>query len=161
MVDKTWEELGGSERDVLLHYLNKVRNAVVRTAEGLTDEQQRTPGVPSGTNLLGIIKHLTGVEQHWFRLVFLGEDLDIDDSMDVPAGVTRDEVVAAYREAGARSDDIVRACPDLSTMATVVNPGEDALDSLRVIAAHMIEETARHAGQCDILRELIDGVTDD
>jgi hypothetical protein len=81
--------------------------------------------------------------------------------MDVPAGVTHDEVVAAYREACARSDEIVRSCSDLSTMAAIANPGEDDIDSLRRIVAHMIEETARHAGHADILRELIDGATDD
>jgi hypothetical protein len=46
-------------------------------------------------------------------------------------------------------------------LAQIVNPGEDGLDALRRIAAHMIEETARHAGRCNILRELIDGVTED
>ena len=80
--------------------------------------------------------------------------------MDVPADQTHDEVVAAYREACARSDDIVRACPDLSTKAKIANPGQDQRDSLRRIVAHMIEETARHAGHADILREQIDGATD-
>jgi uncharacterized damage-inducible protein DinB len=161
MTDTTDAELVGSERDVLLHYLNKMRNAVVRTSDGLTEAQQRTPGVPSGTNLLGIVQHLTDAEVHWFQRVFLGEHHHVDFSMDVPADVTRAEVVAAYREACARSDAIVRACPDLSTLAKIVNPGENEQDSLRVIVAHMIEETARHAGQADILREQIDGVTND
>jgi uncharacterized damage-inducible protein DinB len=159
MGDMTGFDLVGSERDVLLYYLNKMRDAVVRTSEGLTDGQQRTPGVPSGTNLLGLIQHLTGVEEHWFQRVFLGEHRQTDDSMDVPVGATRDEVVAAYREACTRSDQIVQACPDLSTMAKIANPGEDQKDSLRVIVAHMIEETARHAGHADILREQIDGAT--
>ena len=75
--------------------------------------------------------------------------------MDVPVDATRYEVVAAYREACARSDEIVHACPDLSTLAEIANPGEDHLDSLRVIVAHMIEETARHAGHADIPREQI------
>jgi len=156
--DRT-EDLVGSELDVLFYYLNKMRDAVVRTSDGLTDEQQRAPGVPSGTNLLGLIQHLTGVEEHWFRLVFLGEELEPDQSMGVPADATREEVVTAYRRACARSDEIVRAAPDLSTMAAIVNPGEDELDSLRRIVAHMIEETARHAGQADILREQLDGAT--
>jgi uncharacterized damage-inducible protein DinB len=157
--DTTGPDLIGSERDVLLHYLNKTRDAVVRMSESLTDEQLRTPGVPSGTNLLGLIQHLTGVEEHWFRRVFLGEDIVCDMSMDVPASVTRTEVANAYREACARSDEIVRVCPDLSTLSAIANPGEDQQDSLRVIVAHMIEETARHAGHADILRELIDGAT--
>jgi len=149
-----------SERDTLLRYLNRQRDAVVRASESLTDQQQRDPGVASGTNLLGLIQHLTGVEQHWFRVVFLGEDLTVDKSMDVAAGVTRAEVVAAYRDACARSDEIVFGCSDLSELAAIVNPGEEQLDSLRTIVAHMIEETARHAGQADILRELIDGAAD-
>jgi uncharacterized damage-inducible protein DinB len=95
---------------------------VVRTSEELTDEQQRTPGVPSGTNLLGLVRHLTGVEEHWFQRVFLDEGGDRDDSMDVPVDASREEIVAAYREACARSDEIVRAFPDLSTMARIANP---------------------------------------
>ncbi len=78
-------------------------------------------------------------------------------SMDVPAGATRDEVVAAYRQACARSDEIVRARPALSAVARIANPGEDQAVSLRRIMVHMIEETARHAGHADILREQIDG----
>lgn len=153
-------DLVGSERDVLLYYLTKNRNAVVRTSEGLAAEQQRAPGVPSGTNLLGLIRHLTWVEVHWFQRVFLDADPGLRDAMDAPVDASRSEIVAAYREACARSDEIVRACPDLSTMSKIANPGEDAPDSLRVIIAHMIEETARHAGQADILRELIDGATE-
>ena len=151
MGDDTGQDLVGSERDVLLYYLNKNRDAVVRTLDGLTDEQQRTPGVPSGTNLLGLVQHLTGVEVHWFERVFLDDDRGVGESMDVPFDATRDEVVAAYRAACARSDEIVRACPDLSTMAKIANPGEDEVDSLRRIVSTMIEETARHAGHADIL----------
>ena len=149
-----------TERGVLLAYLNKNRNAVVRNTEGLSDEQLRAPGVPSGTNLLGLLQHLAGVEEHWFQRVFLGVDRVADLSMTVPAGTTRDEVVAAYRAACARSDEIVRDCADLGTLAAIANPGEDGLDPLRVIIAHLVEETARHAGQADILRELIDGTTE-
>jgi uncharacterized damage-inducible protein DinB len=161
VADTAGQDLIRSERDVLLRYLNKMRDAVVAASESLTDDQLRAPGVPSGTNLLGLIQHLTGVEQHWFRLVFLGEDLVCDMSMGVPASLTRNEVVAAYREECARSDAVVRACPDLSTLSAIANPGEDEQVSLRMIVAHMIEETARHAGHADILRELIDGTTVD
>ena len=152
-------DLMESERDVLLFFLNRVRDAVVRASAGLTGEQQRIRGVPSGTNLLGLIRHLTAVEEHWFQRVFLGQDRRVDMSMDVPASATCDEVVAACRQACARSDEIVRACPALSTMAKAANPGEDRAVSLRRIVVHMIEETARHAGHADILRERIDGAT--
>ena len=80
-------------------------------------------------------------------------------SMTVPPGATREQVVAAYRQACARSDGIVRACPDLSTVATIANPGVPHPISVRRIVTHMIEETARHAGHADILREQIDGST--
>jgi uncharacterized damage-inducible protein DinB len=160
MSDSDVQDLVGSERDVLLYYLNKMRNAVVRASEGLTDEQQRAAGVLSGTNLLGIVWHLTGIETHWLQRVFRNEDHDIDYSMDVPVSVTRQQVVAAYRAVCARNDEIVRACPDLSTMAEIANPGEDYRCSLRRIVTHMIEETGRHAGHADILRERIDGTTE-
>jgi hypothetical protein len=77
----------------------------------------------------------------------------------VPPGATGDQGVAAYRPACARSDEIVRACPDLSTVAAIANPGEAHPVSLRRIVTHMIEETARHAGHADIVREQIDGAT--
>ncbi len=79
--------------------------------------------------------------------------------MDVPAGATADQVVAAYRQACARSDEIVAASEDLSAQAAIANPGEDQPVSLRRILVHMIEETARHGGHADILREQIDGAT--
>jgi hypothetical protein len=107
MNESSGPDLVGSERDVLLHYLNKNRDAVVCTSEGLTDEQQRTAGVPSGTNLLGLVQHLTGVEVHWFERVFLGQGEGISESMAVPAGTTRDEVVAAYRR---RARAATRSC---------------------------------------------------
>jgi uncharacterized damage-inducible protein DinB len=161
MSDRGEPDLVHSERDVLLRFLNRSRNAVVRASEGLTDEQLRAPGVPSGTNLLGLIWHLTGVEEHWLQRLFLGEDPgSVEEEMDAPAGMTRDDVVAAYRAAWARTDAIIDATPDLSTMSKVVNPGQDENDSLRRIVAHMVEETSRHAGHADILREQIDGATD-
>ena len=161
MADLDAPDWMGAERSVLAHYLDKMRDAVVRTSAGLTDEEAGMPGVPSGTSLLGLIHHLTEVEAHWFRRVFAGEDIEVEKSMDVPEDMSRDDVVAAYRTECARSDAIVAACPDLGTPAAIANPGEDAIDPLRVIVTHMIEETARHAGHADILREQIDGVTND
>lgn len=153
-------DAGVAERDALLFFLNRVRDAVVRTSEGLTDAEQRGAGVPSGTNLLGLVQHLTGMEVHWFQRVFLGQASEVDTSMHVSASRSRDDVVAAYRDACAASDRIVHACPDLSILAKGSNPGERQRASLRRIIVHMIEETARHAGHADILRERIDGATD-
>jgi uncharacterized damage-inducible protein DinB len=159
MSDGSGHDFMESEREVLLFFLNRVRDAVVRASGGLTDEQARRAGVPSGTNLLGLIRHLTAVEEHWFLRVFLGEDRRTEMSMDVPAEATPDEVVSAYQRACIRSDEIVRTSSGLSAMARTANPGEDRVASLRRIVVHMIEETARHAGHADILREQIDGAT--
>lgn len=150
---------GRSEADTLLAYLNAMRRAVVRDCGGLDDEQLRRPGVPSGTSLLGIVHHLTGVEQHWFRRVFLGDGVAYDKSFAPAADRSAAEVVAAYEAVWAGHDAIVRDAGDLSAMAAAVNPGEDALDPLRSIVVHLVEETARHAGHADILREQIDGAT--
>jgi uncharacterized damage-inducible protein DinB len=148
-----------SEADTLLAYLNAMRQAVVRDCGGLDDASLRRPGVPSGTSLLGIVHHLTGVEQHWFRRVFLGDGVEYDKSFQPAADRTADEVIAAYRGVWAEHDGIVHGHPDLSVSAAAVNPGEDALDPLRSIVVHLVEETARHAGHADILREQIDGAT--
>ena len=149
-----------SEVRVLLAYLQRVRDAVVASTDGLGDEVRRA-GVPSGTNLLGLIHHLTGVEQHWIQSVFLGDGRTADKGMEAPHGRSTVEVIAEYRRVCARNDEIVRVHPDLSTPAAVPNPGESQRDSLRVILTHLVEETARHAGHADILRELIDGTTND
>lgn len=151
-----------SERDTDLAYLRRLRREVVRTLRDLDDEQVRRPGVPSGTSLLGIVHHLTGIERHWFERVFLtGDDVERDTSFRPPAHLTTAEVVAAYEAAGARSDEIVLAASGMDQLAAIVNPGEDELDTLRTITVHMVEETARHAGQADVLREMLDGVTND
>ena len=102
-------DLVGSERDVLLYYLGRMREALVQASEGLSDEQQRAAGVPSGTNLLGLIQHMTDGEIHWFQTVFLGDGPEVSFSMEVPADRTRAEVVAAYEAAARRTDEIVRA----------------------------------------------------
>lgn len=162
---------GESEHDALLFFLNRVRDSIVRTSAGLTDEQLRAAVVPSGTNLLGLIRHLTAMETQWFQDVFLGQASGVDASMQVPEGESYADVVAAYREACTRSDQIVRDCPDLATLSKGdarlpasterdAEPHEVHRVSLRRIVAHMIEETARHAGHADILRERIDGATD-
>ena len=140
---------------------DRVREAVVLAADGLSEEELRRPGVPSGTNLLGIVHHLTGVEQHWLQRVFLGSETPADRAMAAPHNLTCDQVIADYGRAWESSNEIVETCGNLSTPAAIPNPGEQQRDSLRVILTHLIEETARHAGHADILREMIDGATAD
>lgn len=148
-----------SEHDLLVGYLRRCRAAVVDRLDGVGEADARAAGVPSGTSLLGIVHHLTGVEQHWFRVVFRGERLEVDKGWQPPADASVDDVVARYREACATSDEALLATEDLTTLAVIANPGEDQRDTLRSIALHMIEETAQHAGHADVLRELLDGDT--
>jgi hypothetical protein len=121
--------------------------------EHAPEPQVRTAGVPSGTNLLGLLNHLTYVE----RSTFLGERVT-----DWLATFTADpndrvaDVVARYREAVSDANEVLDACSDLA--APVRTPGRGG-PAVRWALAHMIEETGRHAGHADILRELIDGTT--
>ncbi|MFI6032003.1 DinB family protein [Amycolatopsis magusensis] len=130
---------GPGEKDVLVGFLDYLRASVAAKAEGVPEPQVRTPGVASGTNLLGLVKHLTHVERHWL----LGEPVSDWKATFHPApDETAEEVLAAYRDTGARANEAIAELP--------------AAD-LRWRLTHLIEETARHAGHADILRELIDG----
>jgi hypothetical protein len=145
----------GDERQILVEFLDYLRESVIVKAGGVAEEQARTPGVPSGTSLLGLVKHLTRVEVVWLRFGFAGEKVWVPDDALTPDD-TRDRLIADYRAAIARSNEIVAACDDLDARAArkVVAPEHP---TLRWILVHMVEETARHAGHADILREQVDG----
>ncbi|QKW19050.1 DinB family protein [Kitasatospora sp. NA04385] len=149
----------GGELDTALAFLGFARESVRKKTEGLGEEELRRVLVPTGTNLLGLVRHLTAAERYWFghHVAGLAEYEDVDFGMAVPADVPADRVLADYREACADSDAIVRAAagPDAPT-ATPVGPEPR---SLRWVLAHMTGETARHAGHADILREQLDGTT--
>ncbi|WP_419997658.1 DinB family protein [Streptomyces boninensis] len=148
------------ERTTLVGFLDYLREAVARKALGAPDAEARAAGVPSGTSLLGLVKHLTGVEHNWFVWGYAGEgDDQVDHNAPVKAEETAEDLVAAYRTATTRANEVIAKAPDLDTPGTrSVRPGM-APASMRWILVHMIEETARHAGHADILREHIDGAT--
>ncbi|MEV4347420.1 DinB family protein [Actinoplanes sp. NPDC049596] len=146
------------EIDTALAFLDFARESVLKKAEGLGDEQLRKVLVPTGTNLLGLIAHLTDGERYWFAYTVAGEKLDEPDfEMAVPEGVSPAAVIAGYQAAIEHSNAIVRAAGDVT--APVHHPVDGQFLSLRWVLAHMTSETARHAGHADILRELIDGTT--
>ncbi|MEU8816815.1 DinB family protein [Actinoplanes sp. NPDC048796] len=146
------------EIDTAIAFLDFARESVLKKAEGLSDEQLRSVLVPTGTNLLGLIAHLTAGERYWFAYTMAGETTgEPDFDMAVAAEVSTAEVVAAYRAAIEHSNAIIRAAAD--TAAPVHHPIDGRFLSLRWVLAHMTSETARHAGHADILRELIDGTT--
>jgi uncharacterized damage-inducible protein DinB len=152
----------GAEKPSLQVSLDRHRDAVLWKLEGLDDEQVRRSLVPSGTNLLGLVKHLAGVEYQWFGETFGREPeavarLEQDPVADLRAGPdeTTADIVAYYQRARAASDRAVEEL-DIEAIGTAWF-GEKV--SMRRVLIGMIEETARHAGQMDILRELIDGST--
>jgi hypothetical protein len=146
---------GGGERETLRALMRFHRESVVRKLDGLTENQARHELVPSGTTLLWIVKHLTKAELLWVCRRFAGRDvslpneaLDDDDSID--------SVVSAYRAAWAEVDALADAGPLDQHCQDV---GVEAMVDLRWVLTHLLEETARHAGHADILRELLDGTT--
>ncbi|MFI0486634.1 DinB family protein [Actinomadura sp. 9N215] len=147
---------GPGERDVLIGFLDYLRAAVAAKAEGLTETQARAPGVPSGTNLLGLIKHLTHVERHWL----LGHDVaDWQATFHLVPEDTADAILAAYRETATEANEQIASWDDLTQPGPRPARGGRPGPSRRWTLTHLIEETARHAGHADILRELTDGNT--
>jgi hypothetical protein len=147
----------GGELDTATAFLSFARECVLKKTDGLTEEQLRRVLVGSGTTLLGLVHHLTGVERVWFgHHVAGGPDLG-DVGMTVPAELTAAGVLAGYRAAIEASDAAIRAAGDPDTPVAVPVDGE--FHTLRWVLAHMTSETARHAGHADILREQIDDVT--
>ena len=155
MTDRKPPRLSDDERTTLLALLQFQRESLVRKVAGLDEDDARRQLVPTGTTLLWLLRHLAGAELRWVADRFAGEDVDIVD--DVQPDDTIDSLTAAYREVWARVDTIVVAAPSLDTVCQD-NQGLSPVN-LRWVLAHLLEETARHAGHADILRELIDGST--
>ncbi|MFF8029787.1 DUF664 domain-containing protein [Streptomyces sp. NPDC007896] len=109
--------------------------------------------------MLGLIKHLTAVELDWFAWAHAGTGTERwDDAVPIADGETVHGMLDAYRDAVARSNKIATACQDLDRPG-VRSLRETPPPSMRWVLVHMIEETSRHAGHADILREQMDGST--
>jgi hypothetical protein len=140
---------GADEAQVLVGFLDYLRTAVAAKAEGVPEPLVRTSGVASGTNLLGLVKHLTHVEAHWL----LGDVVTNWQATFRPKPTeTAEEILAAYRATTTRANEVIAGWHDLG------EPGPRRA-SRRWTLTHLIEETGRHAGHADILRELADGAT--
>ena len=162
----------GSEIETLRGFLDYFRATLRRQADGLTSPQLALVVAPSTMTLGGMVKHLTYVEQWWFRVVLQGleadgiwadVDWDADPDWDWHSAVedSPDELQRRLVEEIARSDaavDAALAGEGLDTLAVRDRHGDRV--SLRWILVHMIEEYARHCGHADLLRESIDGATD-
>jgi hypothetical protein len=146
--------------------LQTARKALVWKLDGLSDYDVRRPLVPTGTNLLGLVKHVASVEAGYLGdtfgrpfgepLPWFADDAEPNADMWATADESRDDIVAFYHRVWEHSDATVGAL-SLDAVGHVPWWGEHGEVSLLTILVHMIAETNRHAGHADIVRELVDG----
>jgi uncharacterized damage-inducible protein DinB len=151
----------------LHRYLQAARDALLWKLDGLSEYDVRRPLTPTGTNLLGLVKHLAGVELGYFgetfgrpfdeRLPWFAEDAEPNADMWATADESRDQIVGLYRRAWAHADATIAALALDATGQVPWWPEDRRSVTLHRILVHMIAETNRHAGHADIVRELIDG----
>jgi hypothetical protein len=153
-------------KDDLHRYLRTGREALVWKLDGLDDYDVRRPLVPTGTNLLGLVKHLALVEWGYFALTFNRPLPDVpawfdDESpnadMWAAADESREEILTLYRRVAAHSDATITALDLDATGRVPWWPPERREVTLHRLLVHVVAETHRHAGHADIVRELIDG----
>lgn len=151
----------GSERPVLESFLDFHRQVLVSKLDGISEDEARRRRVPSKTTLAGLIKHMIGVERGWFQEVLGGRSpAEIgpnvgggDESWDLSAAETASSLIKEYERACEQSRQIAARF----ALDDAVPEADMGQVSLRWIYVHMIEETARHVGHADILREQADG----
>ena len=157
-------DLGGraDERELLCGFLDWLRAVVERKVDGLSLEEATRVMTPTGLSVLGVVQHLAWVQRLWFRWRFAWEDVDVaDEGQDfaIRPGATIESVLEGYRDESDRARRITAAASldDLSANEHTLY----GRVSLRWILVHEIEETARHAGHLDLMREQVDGRTGD
>ena len=145
-----------SELEELRTALDRLRASVLRKLTGLSDVDARRSTVPSGTNLAGLVQHLTFVESLWFEEIVSGGSAGRGKrSMQVDQSVSLAALRSEYRAACAASNAIISSVGDADAPVTRAGKTHD----LRWAILSVLEETARHAGHADIIREQIDGRT--
>jgi uncharacterized damage-inducible protein DinB len=141
------------ERELLLRWLAYLRGAVLRKAEGISDDEARWTPPGALIPLLGIVNHLTRVEWRWIDGGMRGEQTSRSEEEFRPGPeLTITAAVAAYQERAKATEEAVREMPSLAEPCRR-REGTD----LRWVLLHLINETARHAGHADATRELLDG----
>ena len=149
----------GDEHTTLMGFLQRQRDLLAWKVSDASDDVLRSVGTPTGLTLHGIVRHLENVERYWFREAFAGEtnlaydwsDEDPDGEFRVPSNMAMTGLLTAYAEECARCDGVINAAKSLDERS------KHRESSLRWIILHMIEETARHVGHVDLLREQADG----
>ena len=150
------------------HYLQQARDSVVGALDGLSEYDVRRPLVPSGTNLLGLVKHLTGIELNYFGACVdrtppvtlpWEEDGSIWEGADMWAtpDQSREYLLDLYRTAWRHGDETLAVLPLDAPASVPWWPEERRETTFGHLVVRVVDETAHHAGHCDIVRELIDG----
>ena len=154
-------------KTTLLRYLETGREALIWKLQGLSEYDVRRPLLPTGTNLLGLVKHVASVEAGYLGATFgrpfvepmpwIDDDAEVNADMWATAEQSRDWVIDLSRRVGEHSAATVAALPLTALGAVAWWPPERREVTLHQVLVHMIAETQRHAGHADIVRELIDG----
>lgn len=154
------------QKAVLRRYLQSARDALLWKLEGLSEAEARRPLTPTGTNLLGVVKHTASTEAEYLGVCFgrpfpeplpwLSDDAEDNADMWATPDQTLGWVADLYRRVQAHSDATIDALA-LDAAGHVPWWGDQAATTLQAVLVHMIAETARHTGQADIVRELVDG----
>jgi uncharacterized damage-inducible protein DinB len=155
------------ERTGLLAYLAQQRYVIRIAAYGLTDAQARATPTTSSLSVGGLIKHVAHVERDWINTVLQRSEGSADaymTSFHLESDETLADVLAAYDEVARTTEAVIAAIPDLAQAVPVPKgvpwfPADIQAWSVRWVLLHLIEETARHAGHADIVREAVDGAT--
>jgi len=155
MADLKPPRLAAGEAQTLRALLQYQRESLLRKVDGVDEERARWSPVGSGTSLLWLIRHMAAAEVTWVLHRFAGQDPS-PPGPEPSEGTLRD-AADAYRQGWQRVDAVAFAGVGLDEPCRRRDPGEPV--SLRWVLMHLLEETARHAGHADILRELIDGST--
>jgi len=154
--------------ELIAGYLDTYRDTLLRKIAGLTPEQLRGSILPSGWSPIGLVKHLTYVERRWLRWGFAGEDIGVvwgdsdpnnpDGPWYVGADETPDAIIDAFHDEITRCRQII-AAHDIRERGVPSDrfDADQPIPTLGWILLHLIQEYARHVGQLDVVRELLDG----
>lgn len=155
--------------EVIRRYLERARESLIWKLDGLSEYDLRRPLTPTGTNLLGLVKHCASVTADYFGDVFdrpfpastprpwLADDAEPNADMWATADESREEIVALWDAAWAHADATLDALPLDAEGHVPWWPADRNPVTVHQIAVHLIAELQRHAGHADIVRELIDG----
>jgi len=154
-----------AEKSDLHRYLQESREALLWKLDGLSEYDVRRPVVLTGTNLLGLVKHVASVELGYFGDTFgrpydgklPWDEADPNSDMFATPDESREFIVGLYRRAWAHSDATIADLALDATGRVPWWPAERNEVTLHRVLVHVIAETAQHAGHADIVRELIDG----